>query len=185
MRLADCREQQCLVLRAEPGLGKTRAIEDAVAWEAGDDTEGADVRRVDLGAFDDTGLLHAALFEHESWLRWRDGDEDLELWLDSLDEAILHARSVEKFLSVPARRARNRAPRAAAVRLACRSADWSDTFGEGLALTVAGRSRDAASPACAAAPRGRGALPQAHGLDADAFVSDIIERASPSSRRSH
>jgi hypothetical protein len=177
VRLAECRGQRCLVLLAEPGLGKTRAIEDEVAADSDDRADRHDVRSVDLGAFDDARLLHAALFEHDAWRRWRDGDHLLELWLDSLDEALLHVRSVEKLLLYELqelgaeRRGRLR------LRVACRSADWSETFEQGLAELWPSEA-DATLRLQLAPLRRADALTAARtaGLDAEAFVGEIHDR---------
>jgi len=173
LELADVAELPVAILLGEPGLGKSRTIRDAIGSAA---EVASNVWYLDLGAFDDARLLDRALFDSARWRTFVSGSEDVELWLDSLDEAMLQLRSIEKLLlhELGALDAADRAR--LRLRIACRSADWSDAFEEGLTLLWPG---EGAISRLQLAPLRREDVrvaANAHGLDGDAFVADIVER---------
>ncbi len=93
--LAHLVEDPCLVLLGEPGLGKSHAIDDAVAQMR---RTGHLVHTVDLGAYDDGPSLIGAIVSSPTWRLWRESDEPLLLFLDGLDEALLHVKAIHKRL---------------------------------------------------------------------------------------
>jgi hypothetical protein len=92
--LNELRGESCLILLGEPGLGKSRAIEDAVATSPAATL----VDRIDLAANPDAGSLRSRLTEGTAWREWAEGEQTLLLYLDSLDEATLSFPSIHKFL---------------------------------------------------------------------------------------
>lgn len=116
MTLADLREESCLFLIGEPGLGKTtalRAEHDAMA------ARGALTDFVDLGSTQEERRLRELIFESDAWREWIRGDGVLHLFLDGFDEARARVRTapdvLRELLAAPVDRLR--------VRVTCRSAD--------------------------------------------------------------
>lgn len=170
--LSELLDEPCLVLLGEPGLGKSEAIRDAVT----------DLRRtahavhsVDLGAYDDGASLIGAIVDSVPFRDWRASEGGvLYLFLDGLDEALLHVKAIHKRLVAELAELGDTAHRLR-LRLSCRSAEWladmedrlRAVFGEGAVqrLTLAPlRRRDAETAAKAA------------GVEADSFLSEIFER---------
>jgi hypothetical protein len=82
-------DDPCLILLGEPGLGKTYAIDDAVRRAA---DAALLVHRVRLGAYDDGAALIGAIVDVPWWRGWLDSSATIHLYLDGLDEAMLHGR---------------------------------------------------------------------------------------------
>ena len=109
----------CLVFLGEPGIGKTKALEDAYTGYQADD--GSRAVWVDLRSYSsDLGMMTAlkANPEIQDWLK---NEYQLELFLDSLDEGLLNLRTIAAVLieilrEWPRKRLK--------IRLACRTADW-------------------------------------------------------------
>src|SRR6266508_1996039 len=85
----------CLVLLGEPGIGKTRALEDHRA-----ETE-ATMRRAgevllwrNLNAYQSDMLLVRSIFEDPSFTAWKAGSGMLHLFLDSLDECLIRIETL-------------------------------------------------------------------------------------------
>ena len=106
----------CLALLGEPGIGKTETLQHL---SAGSGT--AITLRQDLSAFASDSMLHKAIFESPEFTNWINSTEILEIFLDSLDECLIHVRTVarllvEEFAKYPRSRLR--------LRIACRTAEW-------------------------------------------------------------
>jgi hypothetical protein len=173
--LGELQDEPCLILLGEPGLGKSRAVEDAVAAAP----EGTLIDRIDLAANPDASSLRSRLTDGRAWREWAGGGQTFLLYLDSLDEATLSFPSIHKFL-LEEFRAVGSSLGTLHLRLACRSAEWIVEFADGLRqiwpttessadpvrhMTLAPlRERDA----CAAA--------SVEGLDGKQFLSEIRER---------
>ncbi len=116
---AKIERSPCLALLGEPGMGKTYALQELgrQAREQGD----VFVLSLDLRSYSDQGLLYDALFESPGFLSWVNSTGRLELILDSLDECMVHVRTVSAMLvdelkKYPRSRMR--------LRIACRTAEW-------------------------------------------------------------
>src|SRR5439155_4769847 len=77
--------------------------------------------RRDLSAYGTDSMLYNAIFESLEFTKWINSTETLEIFLDSLDECLIHVRTVarllvEEFTKYPRSRLR--------LRIACRTAEW-------------------------------------------------------------
>lgn len=112
-------EASCLVFLGEPGIGKTKALEDAYTGYQADD--GSRAVWVDLRSHSsDLGMI-TALRSNPEIQDWLKNEYQLELFLDSLDEGLLNLRTIAAVLieilrDWPRKRLK--------IRLACRTADW-------------------------------------------------------------
>ncbi len=172
LQLSKLTDEHCLVLFGEPGLGKSHAVEDAVAEhrESGDATH-----LVDLGAYEDGESLIGAIVDDAAWRGWRESNDVLFLFLDGLDEALLHVKAIHRRLIVELKKLDGDLSRLR-LRISCRSAEWLPDF-EGLLGEVFAssncprrlalaplRSTDAAEAA------------RAEGIDAERFMAEIDQR---------
>lgn len=119
-------ERRCLILLGEPGMGKTQTLRaEAEAVLASSDESGDLVLQIDLGATRDESVLVQEIFQSVEFQTWLDGDHELHLFLDSLDEAVLRLGVVGDIIlkgvaNVDTSRLR--------LRLACRTADRLPEF---------------------------------------------------------
>jgi hypothetical protein len=169
LQLSKLADERCLVLLGEPGLGKSHAIEDAVAEHR---QSGDPVHLVDLGAYEDGESLIGAIVDDAAWREWRESEDVLFLFLDGLDEALLHVKAIHKRLIVELKKLDGDVARLR-LRISCRSAEWLPDFESELAevfgspdcprrLALAPlRSADAAEAA------------DAEGIDAERFLAEI------------
>lgn len=172
VQLSQLHDERCLVLLGEPGLGKSHAIDDAVAEHR---QSGDAVHLVNLGAYEDGESLIGAIVDDAAWRRWRESDAALLLFLDGLDEALLHVKPIHKRLIVELKRLDADLARLR-LRISCRSAEWLPDFESQLAEVFA-------TPGC---PRRLALAPlrsvdvaeaaRAEGIDADRFIAEIDER---------
>lgn len=111
---------RCLALLGEPGVGKS--------WSLSADLDAYLQRspelptiRLDLRGYGSEDRLYRALFEDRRFLQWVEGDHELHLYLDSLDECLLRIDNVAALLAdeLP-KRPLNRLK----LRIACRTASW-------------------------------------------------------------
>jgi hypothetical protein len=126
-------ELQVVVLLGEWGLGKTTTL-NGYEQRAGADA-GEDVVWFDLGDYGSDSLLVTEVFGDPRLERWRDGDGELRLLLDSLDECKAHIPNLAGLLASRLRRSPVERLR---LMIVCRTADWPlsleaalrDIFGE-------------------------------------------------------
>jgi hypothetical protein len=172
MELSKLVDERCLVLLGEPGLGKSHAIDDAVAEHR---QSGNAVHLVNLGAYEDGESLVGAIVDDSAWREWRASEDMLFLFLDSLDEALLHIKAIHKRLIVELKNLEGDIARLR-LRISCRSAEWLPDFESQLAEVFG--SPDC--PRCVALAPLRSAdvaeAAQAEGIDAERFLAEIEER---------
>jgi len=165
--LEELRDAPCLLLLGSPGLGKTVELHgESVARR-----DGSRTLLVDLGSTRSEERIERKVFGAAAYREWLRGSHLLHLCLDSLDEAQANISTVvdllaENLSEAPADRLR--------LRVACREAERSrrledflaSRFGEGFSAyrLLPLRRRDVHA---AATDRG---------LDADAFVGDLIRQ---------
>lgn len=165
--LEALREAPCLLLLGSPGLGKTVELRG----------ESADARRggastlfVDLGSTRSEERIERKVFGSAAYREWLRGSHPLHLCLDSLDEAQANIATIADLLAenlseAPVDRLR--------LRVACREAERSRRLESFLATRFPGdgfasyrllplRRRDVQGAA------------EGRGLDAEAFVGDVI-----------
>ena len=120
----------CLILLGEPGIGKTHAMktaQNAIHNKVKEERE--QILCLDLRSYGTDMLLIRNLFENTTFLSWIRGKHRLHLFLDSLDECLLRIDTlatllVEEFKKYPVERL--------CLRIACRTADWPNSFENGL-----------------------------------------------------
>lgn len=129
--LADLTERQrCVVLLGDPGIGKSQE------WRRQRELVGSHPRQIflNLGTIDSEQTLRTVLLEIPQVQSWRADDSVLSLWLDSLDEGLLHLATLQAALlrvlqSLPLDRL--------CLRIICRNAVWPVSFSEDLAKLMA------------------------------------------------
>ncbi len=113
----------CLVLLGDPGMGKTHALRDAVESARASLVEsGGKAMFLDLKAYGCEERLVRDLFDCDTFQGWLKGEYDLHLFLDSLDEALLHQSVVANLLAQ--KLAELRSVDRLFIRIACRTAEW-------------------------------------------------------------
>lgn len=173
LQLSKLIDEHCLVLLGEPGLGKSHAIDDAVAEHR---RSGDAMHLVNLGAYEDGESLIGAIIDDAAWRAWRVSDDLLFLFLDGLDEALLHVKAIHKRLIVELKKLDGDLCRLR-LRISCRSAEWLPDFESQLAEVFG------SSPNC---PRRLALAPlrsadvaeaaRAEGIDAERFMAEIDDR---------
>ena len=112
----------CLILLGEPGIGKSTALRDeydrSIAKSA---STGDQVVWVDLRSYQTDQRLHDSVFASPAVRSWVVGSNQLQLFIDSMDEALIRIDNIGPVLltelkELPISRLN--------VRIACRTADW-------------------------------------------------------------
>lgn len=171
-QLSELLNDPCIVLLGEPGLGKTHAIDDAVAELR---RSGNRVHEVALGAYEDGESLIGAIVDSVAWRTWRASDDVLFLFLDALDEALLHVKAIHKRLIIELKGVGEEIARLR-LRISCRSAEWLPDFGDQLRDVFSAPDaprRLALAPLRAADVA---AAARAEGLEPERFLNEIEER---------
>lgn len=165
--LADLQEVPCLVLLGEAGMGKTTEleIEDARVGAAGIPTV-----HVDLGDEPDLATLRCTLYDNPAFDAWLNGTDQLTLFLDSFDEAMI---TIDKLVGGLTRLLDEIPVDRLNLRIASRSSVWSNLLDRALAARFADVQRLTLCPltqnnAADAARNG--------GLDANRFLSEVATR---------
>lgn len=125
--LEELLNEPCLILLGEPGLGKSQAVEDAVASAPADLL----VEHINLAAYPDASALRSKLLAGEAWRKWATDGRPLHLYLDSFDEATLSFPSIPKFL-IEELRGVSDSLDTLHLRITCRSAEWITEVADGL-----------------------------------------------------
>jgi len=119
LKFDDIPAAPCLVLLGEPGIGKTKALDDIFSAQISDQYFKA--AWMDLRSHStDVGLINSLELNPliQAWLR---ENYHLALYLDSLDEGLLNVKTTAAVLiEMLSRWPRKRLT----LRLACRTADW-------------------------------------------------------------
>jgi predicted NACHT family NTPase len=111
-----------LILLGEPGIGKSTALRDeydrSIAKSA---STGDQVVWVDLRSYQTDQRLHDSVFASPAVRSWVVGSNQLQLFIDSMDEALIRIDNIGPVLltelkELPISRLN--------VRIACRTADW-------------------------------------------------------------
>jgi hypothetical protein len=168
-QLEQLRDNRCLILLGEPGLGKSTAL--GVEREALL-AQKRPVHYVDLGATGQENILRTQIFEAEAFQSWSAGEGILHLLLDSLDEARLRIKVIADLLidglkSVDVTRLR--------LQLACRSADRHRRL-EGELTTLFGSQHTEIVELLPLRAADVIAFATEADLDGDALMSEVISR---------
>ncbi|UAY70223.1 NACHT domain-containing protein [Bacillus paralicheniformis] len=158
----------CLVLLGEPGIGKTYTMKKE--QQPYIDNEATLI--LDLRAIGSEFSLYRNLFDHSTFKDWLQGNHNLYLFLDGLDECLLRIDSIanlfiEELRKCPVERLY--------LRIACRTADWPN-FLERELIQLWGEANIGVFEL---APLRREDVEQAaqtHGLEVEQFISDLKEK---------
>lgn len=119
-------DSQCLILLGEPGIGKTqslqfmRAIIDGNILNKGDKSLWTDLR-----SYGSEDRFINDIFGSEEYLSWLDGHQNINVFLDSLDECLLRINTVTSILTDMLRKS---PAHRFFLRINCRTADWPVSF---------------------------------------------------------
>jgi hypothetical protein len=125
VRLQDTGERRVLVLLGEPGIGKSsewRKLRHELAASA-------EHLFLNLGEFASENELQEAIVDDPKTRSWQLATGRLTLWLDSLDEGLLHMRRLQHTLG---RLLRRLPVERLYLRITCRNAVWPAAFTEDL-----------------------------------------------------
>jgi hypothetical protein len=109
----------CLVLLGEPGIGKTKTLEDAYQAHYAENQTGT--AWVDLRSYTTDVGLRKGVESNPQVQNWLRGDYQLKLFLDSLDEGLLNVKTIAAIL---VEMISNWPLSKLMIRFACRTADW-------------------------------------------------------------
>jgi predicted NACHT family NTPase len=126
-RIADC---ECLVLLGEPGIGKSKEIDQH--WqivEKESKEKGSIILKFDLRDYQTDIMLHRDIFEHPEFLSWLRGNHQLYLFLDSLDEGLL---AINPLATLLVKELKNCPIERLFLRITCRTAEWPTILENGL-----------------------------------------------------
>src|SRR4029077_5167996 len=122
----------CLILLGEPGIGKSKAMDDEKeGLQATLREKGEDLLWIDLKTFGDETELVRRIFESDTFVNWINGEHTLYLFLDSLDECRLRVPQVSSLLIERFNDIREHVGRLR-LRIACRTAEWPSQLEDGL-----------------------------------------------------
>ena len=99
--LPELQNYRALALLGEPGIGKSDTLEaeyNALQERAGQESQLLQ-KYVDLRSFGSDALLHSRVFGSPDFLTWEAGNNNLVLYLDSIDEALLRIDTVAALLA--------------------------------------------------------------------------------------
>lgn len=119
-------QNRCVVLLGEPGIGKSQE------WQAQESRLQESQCHVflDLGTIDSEEVLRREVYEDSRVIAWRENAASyLTIWLDSLDEGLLHIATLRNAL---VRTLRTLPLDRLCLRVMCRSAVWPVAFSEEL-----------------------------------------------------
>ncbi|MGI4735829.1 MAG: NACHT domain-containing protein [Janthinobacterium lividum] len=114
-------EHLCTILLGEPGIGKSSE------WKKLREKLSEESRHLflDLGSFTSEEILKQEIVDDPNVVEWKQDDSILTIWLDSLDEGLLHISRLQEGLQrilkkLPIDRLR--------LRITCRNAVWPAAF---------------------------------------------------------
>lgn len=83
-------DKPCLILLGDAGLGKTTALSQIVTDLEQKPNREIDFLNFDLRLISSDSKLDSIIFQHPTFVKWINGNHKLCLFLDSLDEGLLH-----------------------------------------------------------------------------------------------
>ena len=164
--------QPCLALLGEPGIGKTTAIEElGTSLRETIDSSGDCLLYMNLNEYGNESRLIQEIFGCEDFVRWKQGNHVLHLFLDSLDECALQIHQVAAILTNQFRSTSSLLSRLR-LRIACRTADWPVTLEQSLPQ-LWGEDNFAAYELCPLRRKDIEEAAQIEGIDAAKFMEEI------------
>lgn len=125
LAVADAAKYACLVVLGEPGLGKSTVMRNLQEESTKLDRADRVTLAIQLNAYSSDSLLSHDLFDSPHFQEWLSGTHTLALFLDGLDECLLHIRTVATLLATQlARLPVSRLE----LRIACRTAEWPEVL---------------------------------------------------------
>lgn len=167
----------CLVILGEPGIGKTSVLESMYRFRLGNLPSNSIALKWNLNQFSTDDLLVRDIFQSAEILEWKKSkDQNLYLYLDSLDECLLHIDTLKQLLASQIARLDLKRLR---LRISCRTGVWPSyledelkgSFGleEILVFTVAPLRRADIVGAC-----------EVEKIDEEKFLTEVVKiGASP------
>ncbi len=124
--------KQCLVLLGEPGIGKSTAINDEYHRLEVQLNDVADKSLFfDLSEYGIESRLIEEIFNSHEFSNWKEGDHNLHLFLDSLDECKIKIPQLAMVIKKQLEKVKCHLPRLH-LRITCRTADWPNVLEESL-----------------------------------------------------
>ena len=117
----------CLALLGVPGLGKSTALEGIRSGSRA--KPNVEKLFCDVRSFGSDERLYRAIFESPEFKGWVNSTHSLDIILDSLDECLIHIRTVAALLIDELRKYPRSRLR---LRIACRTGEWPSIFSEEL-----------------------------------------------------
>jgi|LSQX01.3.fsa_nt_gb predicted NACHT family NTPase len=122
----------CLILLGEPGIGKSNAIKkEWMDIEANAQNGGYGTLYINLNAYSSEDRLVRNIFESQKFRQWSEGDYNLYLFLDSLDECLLRIDTLAQLLVNEFNNYAGKLERLY-LRITCRTAEWPNSLEKGL-----------------------------------------------------
>jgi hypothetical protein len=166
-------DRPCLVLLGEPGIGKSRAIND-IRRAIDEHIQRGAARSTwfDLSEYGNEDRLIRELFQSSEIVEWISSKYDMHLFLDSLDECRLSIKKTSAILSkelskLPLDRLR--------LRIRCRTAEWP----RGLQQELIGLWTEAGVSVYELCPLRRADVAEtarAEGIDDSKFIAEIANK---------
>jgi hypothetical protein len=168
---ADC---PCLVMLGEPGIGKSTEFESEVRRVQTEPVTDQQTIRIDLKEYQTDARLVADAFENDTIRNWTEGDHNLNLFFDSLDEGRLEVRNIANVLAGQFRRIEHHVKRLR-LRIACRTAEWPASL-EDVLKSIWGEKSVGVIELTPLRQCDVRAAAEAKNLDADSFISEIARK---------
>jgi predicted NACHT family NTPase len=130
VQLEDIFDQHCIILLGEPGMGKSFVLQsNRPKIEGKVSQNGGKLIWKDLRSFGNEVRLIDELFKCPLTKSWIAGDYPLYMFLDSLDECLLH---IDTVASIIAEQIKDLPTDRLFLRIACRTAEWPITLEKSL-----------------------------------------------------
>jgi len=167
----------CIALLGEPGIGKTKALENERANIENAISDSADgLLWIDLKEYGDEDHLLRDLFESNEFKSWSSSDYTLHVFLDSLDECRIYIPNVVNLLKANLLKHAHQLERLR-FRIACRTADWPKSLQE-LFVELWGKESVGVFELAPLRLKDVIVAAQTEGLDADAFIEAVAQKSA-------
>jgi hypothetical protein len=178
VQLSAVRAKPVLILLGEAGAGKSTSIDEEYKHAKHIANEqGHLCAFLDLGEYSqETRLIHE-IFESDWFIAYRAGTKPLALFLDSFDECKLGIPNLSRLLESQFKK-HIRTPETLLIRIACRSADWSQSLESSLKDIWGDKDGDKVGvfELCPLREQDVAAKAQVMGLDGKVILQAIHER---------
>ena len=160
----------CLILLGEPGTGKSTAIKDQYNnIQDNINKAGGKSLSFDLRAYQTDIMLVKSIFENDEFIEWKNGSDNLHLFLDSLDECLLRISSISALLN---ERLQHYPVDRLNLIIACRTADWPSSLEKNL-INIWGNNSVKIFELAPLRQIDVYEAAKAHGLDPDQFIQEV------------